>query len=294
MASGTIVGEKKTGSSSIRLGNSYNMVFSDTYEFLVMANSKETSRAQILMDTPGLPIVGFTVLENGAICKSKQASRREEHPLYWDVVCEFDSEIDSQQQDPNSGNPNDPTTWIPIGSLEIESYTEEKVKDANGDPIVNSAGTPFDYAVQVTKNIVGIRFWQYENDSIEFVGELSQRSSKVNIFAFNGFPPGHLLLEVEEADFGIYYGRKCWKIQYKLKYKGDAWSREYLDIGPFYKPNANANPGDLLPFKTADGSRYIGKLESDGTKRSDLLPALTIETSDYYPKDFNQFLRIKP
>lgn len=295
MASGRIIGEKRTGSSAVRMDDGIGIVFSDTYEFLVEASSKETRRSQILLDTPGLPIVGFTLTENGGICKSKSASRNEDHPLYWEVKCEFSSEIDNQQQDPNSGDPSDPTTWIPLASIGIESHSEEATVDAEGNAIVNSARMPFDYSVNLSENITTMRFWQYEDDNQSFFRtNVFKRDGVCNANDFQGFPSYTLLLNVESATFGYYYGKRCWKVEYVIKYKRSNWNVKLLDIGPMHKKNPGVDD-TLVPFRTdGDGIRYIGKLESNGGKRPDNLDPRVIERLVFYgTANFQGFLRVK-
>jgi len=151
--SATIVGSatKRDGSCAIRSSKGMP-ILDETYYFLVRCTAKDEPYVSVLNAT-GLPYVGVTVSPSGyGVCRSKSATRSTDNPLYWDVQCDFSSEVEerSDNQDPAT----DPTTWVPIYETKFERLSETVTKDLAGTSIANSAGqanlSPIDLKVGIT------------------------------------------------------------------------------------------------------------------------------------------------
>jgi hypothetical protein len=199
-----------------------------------------------------------TIKSPGILCKSKSATRRKENPLLWDVVCEFDSTPDNQQQDPSNPDP-DPSTWLTILTVNFENRSKRLLVDAiGGDELLNSAGDPFDHDITVDYGCAVIPFVQYEKSSMT-LKQILDRHNKKNSQVFKGFSRDSLLCTVRSAEL-MQMGRyKVWKVSYQLNHDPeDRWIEFILDIGTHYKDAA----GNRVPFLDLQGHRRIGGLKN--------------------------------
>jgi hypothetical protein len=229
-----IVGEKRSGSGSVKQGSNNTLVFTSSVTFLVVTDSKSVTREEVLLQTPGLPIVGLLYGPYQLVCTSKSCTRSEVNPLYWDVVCEFESNKEDQKQDPN--NPSDnPTSWVPV--FKVDSFiTKERVvtKDKTTPTaklVANSAKTPFETPLTETRTLAQFSFTQFENASQD-LKTIMDRNDCVNKTSFADRAVRTLLLEVTGAELGYFGGFQAWRVTYRVTYDPDSHDVSLLNVGP--------------------------------------------------------------
>jgi hypothetical protein len=290
-----IVGEKREGSATVSKGEgAFNLKFKETYKFLVVTDSTYVSREEVLLDTPGLPIVGLTSISNNLVCISKSADRNGTHPLYWDVTAEFESEEEEQKQDEN--NPSDnPATWIPIFKIDSFQTKERTIFTDYTRPTVlricNSAGQPFDQPLTKKLTYCTISFTQFEDSSVD-IQTIMDRNMCVNdsrYFFGNsaaGAPARTLLLEVTSAELGYYNRYRAWKVGYKVTYDPETHDERILDVGSSY-----LDGGVLKPYMDDQNQfRIVGYLDGSGAKKPNANTPHALRFVTYRQIDFS-FIR---
>jgi hypothetical protein len=293
-----LVGEKREGSATVTKGDGMTLKFKETYKFLVLTDSKYVSREEVLLDTPGLPIVGLTSISNNLVCTSKSAERNGTNPLYWDVTCEFESQEEDQKQDPN--NPSDnPATWIPIFKVDSFETKERVIFTDFSTPvqrICNSAGQPFDQPLTKKLTFCVVSFTQFEDGGVD-IQTIMDRNMKINDARFyfgnsaSGAAARTLLCQVTSAELGYYNRYRCWRVGYKITYDPETHLERILDVGSSY-----VDPADnkLKPYMDEQNQfRIVGFLKSDGDKlpRNSATNATTRDFQTYDDIDFDSFIR---
>lgn len=235
----TIVGEMREGQGSLKKGSGVTLTYSSTFNFLVVADDKFATREDILLQTPGLPIVGVIYGLIQATCTGIDAKRKKEDPTYWDVTCTFETGSEQQEQSPSDPESQDPTTWLPI--FIVDSFeTREKVRKTDFSPTpkkcVNSAGTPFSDPITETDTVCSFSFTQFENSSLTLKA-IMDRNGCVNKTAVTArgdtYDARTLKLNVVGAEKGTFMGSVlAWRISYRCTYDPDTWDEERLDVGP--------------------------------------------------------------
>lgn len=291
-----ILGEKRGGSAKISQQGKTGLSFSSSIEFLVVASDTTVTREEILLFTPGLPVVGVIYGAIGATCVSKDCKRRTDHTLYWDVTCEFETAREEQRQDQNNPSP-DPTTWIPI--FKVDSFiskprvvTVDKTPAAAGNvnfgvagpyKIRNSARQPFEEPLTVNRLLAQFSFTQFE-DPTQDLDVIMDRNECVNSAAFAGFGTRTLLLNVTGAELGSWGGFFAWRVSYQCTYDNETHDVKLLDFGSNY-----LNAGVQEPY--TDGLnqyRIVGALDGSGAKSTE---AAVLTFRIYEEKNFTQFIR---
>jgi hypothetical protein len=280
----TFIGQKRgSGTFNVRSQNGLP-VMDETYEYLVLSSSISDTLLTVSATT-GLPVVGTSVSPSGVgICRSKTAKRDSGNQLLWIVTCTFSSQVDDRQGsfDPST----DPTAWIPICETKYERMQEVVTVDANGDPIVNSAGQVFPNGMTVTRLIPYWEFYQFE--AISTTDEdIMDRNETVNDDTFKGRDAGTLLLSVNSSVVGFYYGAALRLTGYSLRWNRDGWKKKYLDVGETYLDDN----GVLRPY-LVDGRLVMGMLDTDGNKRDPSYGPNILEFDRYPELDFDSFLRV--
>lgn len=292
-----ILGEKRNGSAKISQQGKTGLSFSSSIEFLVVASDTSVTREEILLFTPGLPVVGLVYGAIGATCVSKDCKRRTDHALYWDVTCEFETAREEQKQDQDNPSP-DPTTWIPI--FKVDSFiskpkviTTDKTPATAGNvnfaqpgpyAIRNSALQPFEEPLTVNRLLAQFSFTQFE-DPTQDLDAIMDRNESVNEFAFAGFSSRTLLLNVTGAELGTWGGFFAWRVTYQCTYDAEKHDVKLLDVGScFY------DSGVQKPYTDGLNSyRIVGNLNGSGGKSTGDAAVLTFRVYD--EKDFSQFIR---
>lgn len=281
----TILGEKR-GTSATVTKSDQGLDYSYTSTFIVVADSKFASRESVLMETPGLPIVGLKFGSNQMLCTSKTATRMEGHANYWEVECKFESKHPDQKQDEENKS-DDPTTWIPV--FKVDSFaTKESIifKDNTGAILANSAGTPFDTPLTTQKLLPVMTVTQYENPTLD-INTFLDRNDCVNKTTFAGRDARTLLINLDGAELGYYMGYPCWKVTYKITYDRDTHDVVLLDVGPVDKNGVRC-------MDKHGGFGIIGMLNSSGPNVGLQKTAGPPDTKTYKVKkeiEFADFLR---
>lgn len=296
-----ILGEKRGGSAKISQQGRTGLSFSSSIEFLVVASDTTVTREEILLFTPGLPVVGVVYGAIGATCVSKDCKRRTDHALYWDVTCEFETAREEQRQDQNNPSP-DPTTWIPI--FKVDSFiskprvvTVDKTPAAAGNvnfgfpgpyTIHNSARQPFDEPLTVNRLLAQFSCVQFE-DPTQDLDIIMDRNEKVNSLSFAGFGARTLLLNVVGAELGTFGGFYAWRISYQCTYDAATHDVLLLDVGSCFLDGGTTATGNQRPYKdTIEQYRIVGNLNGTGGKATN---ASTLRFRIYDEVDFSTFLR---
>lgn len=255
---------KREGSARIRSKGGLP-VYECTYSYIVVCSAVDEPYDDVLATT-GLPTVGITAEPTGfAVCTSKVGTRRPDNPKYWDIACEFSSEIEDDNG--SNGDPtSDPETWVPIYETKYERIQETLNKDYAGNIVKNSKGLLFPDGITLTRFIPIWEFYQIEASSVTDATILA-RNESVNSATFAGCAAKTLLCCVLSSTIGRYYGTLRRLTKYQLKYNIRDWRQKRIDQMP---------DGTLL-----DGSGAI--LASGGTP--------TLLNFDIYPSISFSFIR---
>lgn len=229
-----IVGEMREGQAGIKKGSGVTLTYTSTWHFLVVTDDKYTQREEVLFYTPGLPVVGLIYGAIQAISTGVDAVRRKDNPIYWDVTCTFDTGSESQKQSPSDPDSTDPTTWIPV--FTVDSFeTRDKVLKQDFSPTpkkcVNSAKTPFADPLVVAETLCSFSFTQFENVSLT-LNDILNRNETVNETAFSGYAARTLKLNVTKAEQGYFVNVPAWRMEYRMTYDRSTWDEVRLDVGP--------------------------------------------------------------
>lgn len=301
----SLVGEKRDGQVRSRTASG-RVVFEQDYHFTVEADSKYQNRFDLLA-TPGLP-VAYTTIFNGMMCKSVNLVRNVDKAVYWDAVATFSSDV-VEGVAPATPQQGDPTSWIPYGKVTFEPYEEVLRNDLDGVPVVNSAGQKFDRSFSRTRRIASLQFTQFEPLGNATIDDIMERSDTMNEEVFLGKPKYTLLLQVDEAEVGLYYGIRCWKVTYTLNYKpwpatggglNGGWHMQVADVGyGAWKDAATVTQvGSTHIYEAADNSDFEAFDDGllhwlDEGKRAAPGVRNLIAFRDHELLDFNSFLRIQ-
>lgn len=233
-----IVGEMREGKGSIKKGSNMTLTYSSTFNFLVVTDDKNTTREEVLLFTPGLPVVGVVYGAIQATCTGIDADRSRDNPIYWNVVCTFDTAAEQQKQSPEDPDSPDPTTWLPVFIVDAFE-TRDKVLKMDKSPTpkkcVNSAGTPFADPITDTETICCFSFTQFEGASLG-LKTIMDRNGTINESALTSggetFDARTLKLNVLKAEKGLFMQFPAWRIEYRVAYDPDTWDEDRLDVGP--------------------------------------------------------------
>lgn len=273
----------RVGDIRIR-SNKGTAVIEETFEFLVKADFINQSRIEILA-TPGLPRVNQTVASGGfTVCKAVNCTRRENSVLYWDVTCDFSSEV---EENTNTNDPSvtPPTQWVPVYETKFERLQEIATKDFSGVRIANSAGVPYETGIQRSRFIPVWSLYQFDPATVSDF-EVISKNEVVNSGAFKGCAAKTLLCTVESSTIGFYYGNRLRLTYFSLKYNSQKWTHKRLDIGTTYRSGS-----DLLDYTNTSGTVILGALDGSGGKQPVGTPPAEREF-DMFPDISFSFLRV--
>jgi len=286
----------REGSASIKKGSGTQLTFTSQWHFLVITDDPNTSREEVLLGTPGLPIVGVIYGLIQATCTGITAKRNTKNVLYWDVVAEFDTGREDQKQNPSDPTNPDPTTWIPV--FVIDSFeTKQRILTVDKTPAsasppgpktcTNSANQPFSEPLTETVTLCSYTFTQFEDPSQD-INTIMDRNDTVNETSFAGRDARTLKLNVTSAELGFYVGVPAWRVGYRVTYDRDKWDVKMLDVGP------NQLDGTKLkPCMDKENSfRVIGNLNGSGVQQDQDDDPYVITFRTYTEIDFNDFIRV--
>lgn len=283
--------ELRSGTASITKGQGNRLTYTSTFNFLVVTDSRYVTREEVLLQTPGLPVVGLIYGAINAVCVRKSATRTTENALYWNVSCDFDTGREDQKQDPQNPGSADPTTWIPV--FKIDGFeTRDRVltmdKSSTPKPLTNTAKQPLTPRPTESITLCSFSFTQFEDPSQD-INVFLDRNDTVNSTTFAGRGARKLKLNVIGAELGFFGNFNAWNITYKMTYDKSTWDLKVLNIGSGYLDAA----GKLQAYRDGiNGPVIIGNLTTGGAR---LTPAnadpeeLTFKIYDEL--DFNTFIR---
>ena len=286
-----LIGEKREGTASVKKSGANKLSYVSTWHFLVGTDSSSVQREEVLFNTPGLPVVGLIYGAIGAVCISKNATRRKDQVLYWDVVCEFDTAQEDQKQD--TANPSDdPTTWIPIFIIDgFETKQKILTVDKSTPPktCLNSANQQFSEPITESVSLCSFSFTQFEDPSQD-IDVFLDRNECVNSTAFANRDARTLKLNVTSAELGSFGNTAAWRVTYRCTYDRDTWDLEMLDVGPCYLDGGS--PQKLVAFKDSTNSfRVVGNLDGNGGQQDQADDPYVINFRTRNEIDFNTFIR---
>lgn len=278
--------ETRVGSGRIR-SRKGTPVYEESYSFIVEADYKTQTRAEILFATSGLPQINLTTGPFGlTVCRGLSATRRSEHSLIWDVVADFSSEVEEGTSGSSGADPQtDPQAWVPVYETKFERYQEVVTKDQSGTAIANSAGQAFETGLTITRHIPVWEFYQFEPSTTTDQTVIA-RSETVNSATFKGCTAKTLLCIVLSSVVGFYYGQRRRLSQYQLKYNSRNWQHKRLDVGTQYLSGTT-----LLDFTSSDGTVMLGSLNGSGAKQAAGTDPAILSFDQYATSDFS-FIRI--
>ncbi len=285
-----IIDEMREGTAAIKKGKGTSLTFTSSWNFLVLADSPTTSREEVLLGTPGLPVVGLNYGLINAICTGISAKREPKNPLYWHVTTEFDTGREDQKQNPSDPDNPDPTTWIPV--FVIDSFeTKQRILTVDKSPTPktcsNSANQPFGEPLTETVTLCSYTFTQFEDPSQD-INDIMDRNDTVNSVSFAGRSDRTLKLNVTSAELGYYGSFNAWRIGYRVTYDRDTWDVKMLDVGP------NQLDGtELIPCMDKENMfRVIGNLDGSGVQQDQDDDPYVITFRTKTEIDFNDFIRV--
>lgn len=173
-------------------------------------------------------------------------------PTLWTVTCYYDSLVPKEQAlevgtyDPSTGasipggdagdtnqRADNPINRPPRVNIDWETEHEIMDKDANGDPVVNSAGMPFDppYMRERSRPIITVVINYAVGDVPLDLDVLDTAVDCVNDATWAGRDAGTCRIMAApmhyEKENGIDFGQVAWRI----KYKREGWNVELIDQG---------------------------------------------------------------
>lgn len=281
--SATVLGERSAGKSSVRSSGGIP-ILDETYHYLVETSSAAEDRLTVL-SASGLPQVGITLSSGGvAVCRTVDATRREDQRTLWDVTATFSSEVEERQGTQSvSGNPAE---WIPIYETKFERLQEIMTEDVDGNAIANSAGQPFETGIVRSRFIPIWEFYQFEPESVSDETVLS-RNEVVNSAVFKGKDIHTLLCTVLSSVIGFYYGNRRRLTRYAIRYNSKTWKHKRLDVGTVY-----LDDGKHKPYLDDNGNVILGGLDGAGAKVTIGEKPEILEFDQYEEMAFSDFLRI--
>lgn len=278
----TVIGEKRSGTGAFKQGDKGQVTYSETVDFLVFDDTPSSTTRGTILTTAGLPKVNVDHSDSGALCTAVNATRREDHPGYWDVSCEFETQTEAQD---TGGNQN-PTLWKP--QLITVTFINKDVpltEDAvTTDPICNAAGERFSEPLIVQKQICSVPFTQYEDGSLTLL-QIMAKNNKCNDGAFLGAADYTLLLHVKSAKKVRLGAFLVWEVNFEMLYDPDGWKKKVFNVGPNYYDS-----GELHPCMDSEGQfKIIGNLDSAGAQI--FTDVETLEFSPYPKVAFSTLIR---
>lgn len=252
-----------------------------TRVFTVETDSRATGGIEV-GQAVGLPQKGNIYLAPNEshpylFCTRRNIRRLNDRSRFWTVECEYESpELGNKdQQQPNPGAPEFDLPIIRVGS---HSELRDIVKDRDGNPIVNSAGTPF--KPHPKKEVFFPTLTIQRNEPITTPLGQTQLAflGKTNSDTFWGLGEDQwrcVRLDGEIASRttadGIQHPYVAVVYEFQAK---DDWALEMLDEGPNHIVG-----GKPVAFKTADGTPYVDFLDGSTGAQSATPHYLTF---DYY------------
>jgi hypothetical protein len=285
----------------LRQGKNGVLLREETRTFDVVADSAFINRLDVLA-TDNLPKFGNII--NGMAVKAMNATRNDDHQLRWEVAITLSSEVEENQNNPDSpSGSGDPTTWTPVARCTFEPYEETIAKDLSSSkkPWLNSAKRSFETARVRTRRVANVPFSQFEPISTK-LDQLMDRCDTINATTYKTRDKHQLLLAIEDANIVQINGFRCWRVDYLCKFKKDTWIFKQLDYGAGFYDSTNKYKRfyeEQWELGTYDATKqgetpFMGLLDGSGkalTNQKTGTPVY-LDWQEHEEIDFNSFLRV--
>lgn len=200
-------------------------------------------------------------------------------PFIWKLTVRYSTDaIDPSKQQ------LDPLDRPPEVQWGGEDQTVTVWKDANGDPILNTAGDPFEKGIDTTKRVRTLVITRNEASYDAVAMQIYEnRTNSVECF---GFAVGEVLSKSITGSSQYEAGERFWKVQYSFRCREGGWKRVLLNQGLRY---IDPGTGDLVGATEASGSPAARPvlLSITGTKLDPGDEPVYIEIDEFREIDFN-------
>lgn len=183
--------------------------------------------------------------------------------------------------------------------IDQRTVTRIVEEDRDGNPIVNSAGQPFDEAIEEERELE-VYVFTFNVASATATRELNRNfANKLNDDTYLGYAANYLLCgPFRQGQRQFAGGVSYWTVEVRLFANDKPWRREFVNRGFMHKRKGSTDP-DLVvasdPVTDADGA-ITGRtatsepvLLTDGTEVSS--PGAGWRLSDYYPAAIGNVLK---
>jgi len=231
-----------------------------TRTFRVYTDSQRTEQFEVLT-AEGLPLLGTPyviapgILDLRCIVRRRRCSVDQNDPRLWLVRVEYATKA-ADPSDPaeQPDNPEDPILRPPEVSWTHEPYQRVVERDIEGNPLVNSAGQPFDPLPTADDNRLTLVISRFEQ--VYDKREMLKFVDAVNDDPFQGFDPGQAKIKGIPAVQHFENNQQLWKVTYTIQFKEEGWNLFILDQGRYQAINDNADP-DGAPLTSASNRGKI-------------------------------------
>lgn len=207
-----------------------------TRKFRVKTDDRRVGPLHVIF-APGIPLLyssyfsyELSELDLFAICRDVRAVQDENDWQVWDITCEYDTQSNSEYgniagQPGNIGQPGagggtgasgDPTQEPPTIEWGAETVELAVIKDRTGEPIVNTAGQPFDPPPTIKIAYPVLRYSR--NEATYDHVEKSKFSYALNTAKFLGYDAGRVLCKPITATQRYIGPFKYWRVNYEFHF----------------------------------------------------------------------------
>lgn len=257
-------------------------------EYDILADNIDQNEDDIRA-TPGLPSL-WTFLR-GCYCKSIEVAEENSHALMWKASCEFDSEVNPDEQE-NEDPTQAQATWA--WSHETEQRNLEK--DVKGKPLQTATREKFFVDTPFAIPVLTISRYQLTFDPNVILDYVNH----VNKTAFWGAPIGSALMAgITDSQQSI-NGKNYRKVDYVIKFKidvetgtlkEDTWQLDLLHHGQFYFLDAGAadkfGEANMKRFTDSENRPITGNLKLNGERLGSADPEVYLSFERFEEVDFN-------
>ncbi len=195
----------------------------------IVDTGNETLGPAYVMSLGGLPALFAPYAyggesDAGALVTNRDFKRRSGARHIWDVEIEYST----KSLEPGQQNDN-PTERPPDVAWESERVEEVADLDRNGNPILNTAGQPYDPPLMRDYKL---RTLVYTRNEPTFDWSLSlDYEDTINSSTFLGKPAFTWRVLDIDARRAFEEGELFWVVTYRLQYKRRGWKRKVMSLG---------------------------------------------------------------
>jgi len=168
-----------------------------------------------------------------ALCKRKRPKQLKIDPRAWEITCEWSTLDINPDQNQNNDQPiENPLDRPPVVGWDTEIYQRPLEKDIDDNPIANTAGQPFDPAIEVddARLVMTVQ----RNELTFDKRTMAKYLNKLNADPFVGFDKRLAKFHKFSATTQFENGLRFWSVNYIIHFRDEDWDREIIDAG-FYE-----------------------------------------------------------